>query len=86
MMIPCRGWCTLLVTSPTDAVFILCTCSGRSLPFDFIKTRMQKMDKGPDGKLPYAGSIDCAVKTFKTEVMFRETSNSSVLSTRYGST
>lgn len=59
---------------PNVAV-ILCTCCGRSLPFDFIKTRMQKMDKGPDGKYPYAGPVDCAVKTFKTEVNLWDTSN-----------
>ena len=38
-----------------------------SLPFDFVKTRIQKMEKGPDGKFPYKGSIDCAVQTFTKE-------------------
>ena len=37
----------------------------RSLPFDFVKTRMQKMERGPDGKYPYAGPVDCALQTFR---------------------
>lgn len=40
----------------------------RSLPFDFVKTRMQKMERGPDGKYPYAGPVDCALQTIKNEV------------------
>lgn len=38
-----------------------------SLPFDFVKTRIQKMEKGPDGKYPYKGPLDCAIKTFTQE-------------------
>lgn len=53
-----------VVGAATLAGFVAAACS---LPFDFIKTRMQKMDKGPDGKFPYAGPIDCAAKTFKNE-------------------
>jgi solute carrier family 25 oxoglutarate transporter 11 len=41
--------------------------SAFSLPFDFVKTRMQKMERGPDGKYPYAGPVDCAMQTFKNE-------------------
>jgi solute carrier family 25 oxoglutarate transporter 11 len=41
--------------------------SAFSLPFDFVKTRMQKMTPGPDGKMPYTGLGDCAVKTLKAE-------------------
>jgi len=26
------------------------------------------MERGPDGKYPYAGPVDCAVQTFKNEV------------------
>jgi len=33
-----------------------------SLPFDFVKTQIQKQKPGPDGKLPFKGSIDCAMK------------------------
>jgi len=38
-----------------------------SLPFDFVKTRIQKQKAGPDGKLPYNGSVDCVVKVLKQE-------------------
>lgn len=42
-----------------------------SLPFDFVKTRLQKQSKGPDGKLPYAGMADCARKVIKDEGWLR---------------
>ena len=42
-----------------------------SLPFDFIKTRLQKQQKGPDGKLPYQGMIDCARKVIRQEGLLR---------------
>lgn len=42
-----------------------------SLPFDFVKTRLQKQTKGPDGKLPYKGSLDCAVKVAREEGLLR---------------
>jgi solute carrier family 25 oxoglutarate transporter 11 len=42
-----------------------------SLPFDFVKTRLQKQQRGPDGKLPYAGMRDCFVKVTKTEGILR---------------
>lgn len=42
-------------------------CSFFSLPFDNAKTKMQKMVKGPDGKLPYSNLIDCMTKTVKNE-------------------
>ena len=38
-----------------------------SLPFDFVKTRIQKMEKMPDGSYPYKSPVDCAVKTFREE-------------------
>lgn len=38
-----------------------------SLPFDFVKTRLQKQTKGPDGKLPYAGFFDCVRKVVAEE-------------------
>lgn len=38
-----------------------------SLPFDFIKTRLQKQSKGPDGKLPYKGFVDCFQKVIREE-------------------
>jgi solute carrier family 25 (mitochondrial oxoglutarate transporter), member 11 len=38
-----------------------------SLPFDFIKTRLQRQSKGPDGKYPYKGFMDCAGKVLRDE-------------------
>jgi solute carrier family 25 oxoglutarate transporter 11 len=38
-----------------------------SLPFDNIKTKVQRMKKGPDGKYPYKGMIDCAKRTVLKE-------------------
>ena len=34
--------------------------SVASLPFDMVKTRLQKMRANPDGSMPYKGFIDCA--------------------------
>ncbi|KAG5982650.1 putative mitochondrial 2-oxoglutarate/malate carrier protein [Claviceps digitariae] len=42
-----------------------------SLPFDFVKTRLQKQSKGPDGKLPYKGMADCFAKVAKQEGLLR---------------
>ena len=42
-------------------------CACCSLPFDFVKTRIQKMEKGPDGTYPYKGPVDCAMQTFRKE-------------------
>lgn len=38
-----------------------------SLPFDFVKTRLQKQQRGPDGQLPYKGMVDCFSKVIKEE-------------------
>ncbi len=37
------------------------------LPPDNIKTKIQKMKAGPDGKLPYKGFFDCVSKTYRNE-------------------
>lgn len=43
-----------------------------SLPFDFIKTRLQKQQKDPvTGKLPYKGLFDCARKVGSEEGWLR---------------
>lgn len=43
-----------------------------SLPFDFIKTRLQKQQKDPKtGKLPYRGVLDCARKVVSEEGWLR---------------
>ena len=42
-----------------------------SLPFDFIKTRLQKQQKGPDGKYLYNGLADCARQVIRKEGWMR---------------
>ncbi|KAI0152682.1 mitochondrial carrier domain-containing protein [Xylariaceae sp. FL1272] len=42
-----------------------------SLPFDFVKTRLQKQQRGPDGKLPYKNMVDCFAKVAKQEGLTR---------------
>ena len=42
-----------------------------SLPFDFVKTRLQKQTRGTDGKLPYAGMMDCFRKVAREEGLLR---------------
>ncbi|RKU44850.1 putative mitochondrial 2-oxoglutarate/malate carrier protein [Coniochaeta pulveracea] len=42
-----------------------------SLPFDFVKTRLQKQSKGPDGKVHYNGMADCFAKVTKQEGILR---------------
>lgn len=43
------------------------TAATVSLPFDFVKTRLQKQKPGPDGKVPYAGFVDCVKKVAAAE-------------------
>ncbi|PGH13336.1 hypothetical protein AJ79_03753 [Helicocarpus griseus UAMH5409] len=46
--------------------------SFMSLPFDFIKTRLQKQQKDPKtGQLPYKGVLDCAKKVVRDEGWLR---------------
>lgn len=40
--------------------------SACSLPFDYVKTQIQKMQPDGEGKYPYSGSVDCALKTIKS--------------------
>jgi solute carrier family 25 oxoglutarate transporter 11 len=42
-----------------------------SLPFDFVKTRLQKQTRGPAGELPYKGMVDCFRKVAKEEGLLR---------------
>lgn len=49
---------TLLASSAVAGV----TASFASLPFDMVKTRLQKQQPLPDGSLPYRGVVDCAVQ------------------------
>jgi len=41
--------------------------SAFSLPFDFVKTRIQKMKPDANGNLPYKGPVDCALQTLTKE-------------------
>ena len=38
-----------------------------SLPFDNMKTKLQKQARLPDGTMPYSGILDCAMKTAAKE-------------------
>lgn len=40
--------------------------SACSLPFDYVKTQIQKMQPDDSGKYPYTSSLDCAMKTLKS--------------------
>ncbi|CAH1428471.1 unnamed protein product [Lactuca virosa] len=42
-----------------------------SLPFDFVKIQIQKMQPDATRKYPYTGSLDCAMKTLKARGPFR---------------
>jgi solute carrier family 25 oxoglutarate transporter 11 len=42
-----------------------------SLPFDFMKTRLQKQTRAPDGSLPYKGMFDCFKKVAAEEGLLR---------------
>ncbi|KAF2098193.1 mitochondrial carrier [Rhizodiscina lignyota] len=42
-----------------------------SLPFDFVKTRLQKQTKAADGSVPYKGMLDCFQKVAKEEGLLR---------------
>ncbi|KAK3250761.1 hypothetical protein CYMTET_39874 [Cymbomonas tetramitiformis] len=54
------------VEAPASMIagFFAAACS---LPLDMIKTRIQKMKPDAEGKLPYSGNIDCAMKILKQE-------------------
>jgi hypothetical protein len=55
---PLRGL-PLTASASFVAGFFAAACS---LPFDFVKTRIQKMKPDAKGKVPYSGFIDCATK------------------------
>lgn len=42
-----------------------------SLPFDFMKTRLQKQTRAPDGTLPYKGMFDCFRQVARDEGLLR---------------
>lgn len=49
----------LTASASMIAGFFAAACS---LPFDFVKTRLQKMTPDAAGKYPYSGFVDCAMK------------------------
>jgi solute carrier family 25 oxoglutarate transporter 11 len=59
-----KGGSAAVLGGATIAGFFASACS---LPFDFVKTRLQKMTPGPDGTMPYKGPVDCAMQTLKKE-------------------
>lgn len=52
----------LSIGASTVSGFFAAACS---LPFDYVKTQIQKMQPDAEGKYPYTGSFDCAMKTLK---------------------
>lgn len=63
--------------SPQNQTFAASAIAGffasfMSLPFDFIKTRLQKQQRDPKtGELPYKGVLDCARKVVRDEGWLR---------------
>lgn len=55
-----RGTAPPVIGGAFIAGFFASACS---LPFDYVKTQMQKMKPNPDGTMPYKNSLDCAAKT-----------------------
>ncbi|XP_062190358.1 mitochondrial dicarboxylate/tricarboxylate transporter DTC-like [Phragmites australis] len=58
---------TVLGASAVSGFF----ASACSLPFDYVKTQIQKMQPDATGKYPYTGSLDCAMKTLKSGGPFK---------------
>jgi solute carrier family 25 oxoglutarate transporter 11 len=61
-----EGIKTNLLTSASAGLF----ASILSLPFDFIKTRIQRQTRLSDGSYPYRGVVDCVQKVCKNEGIF----------------
>lgn len=59
-----KGGRAAVIGGASIAGFFASACS---LPFDFIKTRLQKMTPNADGTMPYKGPVDCAMQTLKAE-------------------
>lgn len=57
-----RGSAAPVIGGAFIAGFFASACS---LPFDYVKTQMQKMKPNPDGTMPFSSSADCALKTLK---------------------
>ncbi|MFS7969592.1 putative mitochondrial carrier domain superfamily [Helianthus anomalus] len=53
---------TILGASTVSVIF----AAACILPFDYVKTQIQKMQPDAEGKYPYIGSLDCTLKTLKS--------------------
>ncbi|MFS8026146.1 putative mitochondrial carrier domain superfamily [Helianthus anomalus] len=62
----CEGAAILGVS--TVSGFFAAACS---LPFDYVKMQIQKIQPDAEGKYPYTGSLDCALKTLKSGGPFK---------------
>lgn len=58
-----EGWTATLTASAVSGF----GASVMSLPFDFVKTRIQKQRPGPDGALQYKSTVDCFLKVAAKE-------------------
>lgn len=63
-------WSTLTQTLTASAIAGFFS-SVIGIPFDFVKTRLQRQQRGPDGRLPYASMPDCFRKVGREEGWFR---------------
>jgi len=61
-----KGEKGLLSTRLQASAIAGCVCSVMSLPFDNVKTKLQKM-KATNGVYPYAGVVDCLKQTVARE-------------------
>ncbi|PNX77393.1 mitochondrial 2-oxoglutarate/malate carrier protein [Trifolium pratense] len=50
------------------SIFFAAACS---LPVRYVMIEIQKMKPDAEGKYPYTGFVDCAVKTFKAGGLFK---------------
>lgn len=60
--------CCLYSGASSVSGFFAAACS---LPFDYVKTQIQKMQPDAEGKYPYTGSLDCTMKTLKAGGPFK---------------
>lgn len=79
---PCTLGCSLSKDPSSLLLFTFFVCAGASavsgffasacsLPFDYVKTQIQKMQPDATGKYPYTGSFDCAMTTLKSGGPFK---------------
>jgi hypothetical protein len=56
--------CCLISFSGANILSVLFVAAC-SLPFEYVMTQIHKMQPDSEGKYPYTGFLDCAIKTFK---------------------